>query len=98
MDLTWFVDQGLQKDPARRYPSVQAMLDRLERRAEGDIPIQCHITFAQRASNALVRFANRHAMAMAGLAMMTVLALVVSLVGGGLAAVVALVSLAANLS
>jgi hypothetical protein len=46
MDLRWYLKQGLEKDPARRYPSVQAMIDRLDRRAEGDIPIQCPVTFA----------------------------------------------------
>ena len=45
MDLTWFLRKGLAKDPAERYASVAEMVTRLERRAEGIIPIQCHITF-----------------------------------------------------
>ncbi len=60
MDLTWFVDQGVQKDPARRYPSAQAMLDRLAARAEGDVPVQCHVTFTQRILSRTMRQVNRH--------------------------------------
>ena len=65
MDLTWFVNPGVQKDPAKRYASVDAMLQRLARRAEGDIPVQCHVTFTKRASTTGLRFVNRHALAMA---------------------------------
>ncbi len=43
-DLTHFVKVSVAKDPAQRYQSVQAMLDRLDRRAEGDIPIECPMT------------------------------------------------------
>ncbi|MBI5501649.1 MAG: serine/threonine protein kinase [Deltaproteobacteria bacterium] len=60
MDLRWYLKQGLEKDPDRRYPSVQAMIDRLDRRAEGDIPIQCPITFAKRTSTAWTRLIDRH--------------------------------------
>ncbi|MBI5489855.1 MAG: serine/threonine protein kinase [Deltaproteobacteria bacterium] len=60
MDLRWYVKRGLEKDPDRRYPSAQAMIDRLDRRAEGDIPIQCPITFAKRTSTALTRIIDRH--------------------------------------
>jgi hypothetical protein len=52
--------RGLVKDPAQRFPSVQAMLERLDRRAEGDIPIQCPVTFAKRASTAGTRLIDRH--------------------------------------
>jgi serine/threonine-protein kinase len=60
MDLRWFLRPGLEKDPARRYPSVQAMLDRLDRRAEGLIPIQCHITFSKRVATSWIRVMDRH--------------------------------------
>jgi len=43
-DLAHFVKVSVAKDPAQRYQSVQAMLDRLDRRAEGDIPIECPMT------------------------------------------------------
>jgi serine/threonine-protein kinase len=61
MDLTWFLRKGLAKNPSERYASVADMIVRLERRADGIIPIQCHITFMKRMSNALGRFIDRHA-------------------------------------
>ena len=62
MDLRWFVQGGLQKDAGRRYSSVQAMLDRLDSRAEGVVPIQCHITFAKRLTGWWIRLLDRHPM------------------------------------
>ena len=59
-DLAWFVKKGLEKDPADRYQSASEMLERLARRAEGDIPIQCHITFVKRMNNEWTRFVDRH--------------------------------------
>ncbi len=52
-DLDWFVEKGLRKNPAERYQSVQEMIDRLRRRASGDIPVQCPITFSMRATTLL---------------------------------------------
>jgi serine/threonine-protein kinase len=59
-DLGWFVNKGVAKDPAERYASAAEMLDRLSRRAEGDIPVQCPITFQKRLSHLWSRFADRH--------------------------------------
>lgn len=59
MDLGWFVMQGLARDPARRYPSVAAMLARLERRAEGRVPVQCAQTLVKRSTSELVRLVER---------------------------------------
>lgn len=53
-DLSWFVERGMRKDKNERYATVEAMIDRLRRRASGDIPVQCPITFTIRAST-LVR-------------------------------------------
>jgi eukaryotic-like serine/threonine-protein kinase len=50
-DLAWFVHKGVAKNPADRFPSVDAMIQRLRRRKEGDIPIQCQITFLLSVSN-----------------------------------------------
>jgi hypothetical protein len=36
------------------------MVTRLARRAEGDIPIQCPITFMKRTTNLWSRFVDRH--------------------------------------
>jgi serine/threonine-protein kinase len=59
-DLAWFVKRGLEKDPAARFQSVADMIERLRRRADGDIPIQCPMTFARRATNLWARFIDRH--------------------------------------
>jgi eukaryotic-like serine/threonine-protein kinase len=63
MDLLWFVHAGLHKDRAQRYASVAAMLHRLDERAEGRIPIQCHVTLTQRVLNEATRVAVRHPIA-----------------------------------
>jgi eukaryotic-like serine/threonine-protein kinase len=81
MDLTWFIRRGVQKDPRRRYQSVREMIDRLELRAEGIVPIQCHITFTQRMVGEFLRFVNRHPLAFTaalGLTVVTVVAAVVA--------------------
>jgi len=62
MDLSWFLRKGLAKDPAERFASVAEMITRLERRAEGFIPVQCPITFMKQVSNGLGRFIDRHAL------------------------------------
>jgi eukaryotic-like serine/threonine-protein kinase len=62
MDLTWIIRAGVAKDPKDRYANVAAMIARLERRAEGDIPVQCHITFLMRASRVFSTFLTRHPM------------------------------------
>jgi serine/threonine protein kinase len=49
-DLDWFLEKGLRKNAAERYQSVDEMIDRLRKRAAGDIPIQCPITFSMRMS------------------------------------------------
>jgi eukaryotic-like serine/threonine-protein kinase len=59
MDLSWFVRKGLEKDPAGRYATVAEMITRLERRAEGLIPVQCPITFMKQTSNRFGRFIDR---------------------------------------
>jgi hypothetical protein len=83
MDLGWYCRKGMHKDPAQRYQSVEEMIDRLDRRAQGDIPIECHITFVKRASGKALMFADRHPMmATMGLALG-----VVSAIGGLVAAV-----------
>ncbi len=79
MDLTWFLRKGLAKNPAERYASVAEMVTRLERRAEGVIPIQCHITLMKRVSNGLGRFIDRHAI----LATVIMLASIAAFVAAG---------------
>ncbi len=61
MELGWLLAKGLEKDPAQRYPSAQALADRLDDRAEGKVPIQCHVTAARRLSYETMRLINHHA-------------------------------------
>jgi serine/threonine-protein kinase len=66
MDLGWLVHDGTHRDPAKRYPSAQAMLDRVARRAEGDIPIQCHVTFTKQMNNKMMKFFDRNVFLVTG--------------------------------
>jgi serine/threonine protein kinase len=74
-DLSWYLLRGLAKNPADRFPSVEEMILRLERRAEGDIPVQCPVTFMKRTTNRWTHFIDRHHM----------IAMVITLAVGGLA-------------
>ncbi len=60
MDMTWYLRAGLEKDPAKRYASVDAMIERLDLRAQGIVPIQCHITFAKRMNGMMMRAIDRY--------------------------------------
>jgi serine/threonine protein kinase len=59
-DLSWFVSKGLAKHASTRYQTVQEMIDRLDAREEGIIPIQCHMTFTKRVTRELLRSLDRH--------------------------------------
>jgi serine/threonine-protein kinase len=84
-ELGWFVKKGLEKNPADRFQSVNEMLARLERRAEGDFPIQCPLTFSKRVLGAVKRFVDHHPL-LTTVALTGMLLLVVaSLVGVGIA-------------
>jgi len=63
-DLSWFIEKGLRKDRTQRYQSVVEMIDRLQRRAEGDIPVQCVVTFSMQASTFLRKSLGRHPLLM----------------------------------
>jgi eukaryotic-like serine/threonine-protein kinase len=83
MDLSWFLRKGLAKDPAERYATVSEMITRLERRAEGIIPVQCPITFMKQTSNRLGRFIDRRPL----LATFLMFASVVAVIAEGVRAV-----------
>jgi serine/threonine-protein kinase len=59
MDLSWFVRKGLAKHPANRYASAQEMIERLTRRAEGEVPVNCHVTFMRKMTVGATRFVDR---------------------------------------
>ncbi|MGO9712418.1 MAG: serine/threonine-protein kinase [Polyangiaceae bacterium] len=87
MDLSWVLKKGLAKDPKDRYQSATEMLDRLEDRAEGKIPVQCHITFVKRVNGEWGRFVDRHpivvTMGMAAVAIALVVNVVAALMHHG---------------
>jgi hypothetical protein len=79
--LGHFVRHGLALDPAERYPTVQAMRERLDAVREGQMPIECQVTFTQRLLSGLSRAANRHPAAVLATLFVSTLA-----VAGGLVA------------
>jgi serine/threonine-protein kinase len=63
MDLRWYLKKGMEKDLAKRYQTVREMIDRLDARADGRVPIQCHVTFVKRTNAAFTRLVERHPLA-----------------------------------
>ena len=59
-DLAHFVKKGLAKEPSQRYQSVREMIDRLDAREEGLVPIQCPVTLTKRTTHEWLRFVDRH--------------------------------------
>lgn len=59
-DLSWFVRKGMAKEPSRRYQTVGEMIERLDAREEGLIPIECHVTFTKRVLREAMRWLDRH--------------------------------------
>ena len=77
MDLSWYVRKGLAKEPAMRYQTVREMIERLNAREDGIVPVQCPITFSKRLMRMPIRFVDRHPMlfmALLGVFVMCVLA------------------------
>ena len=80
-DLYWIIQKGMKKDPDERFQSVQEMLDRLDRRNEGEVIVQCPSTFSRRVLNDLVRTLDRRPktfLASASLFVVAFIALVVA--------------------
>jgi eukaryotic-like serine/threonine-protein kinase len=59
VELLRFIRHGLEKDPARRHASANAMIDALQWILEGRFHVECHITFAKRALREMGRFLDR---------------------------------------
>jgi len=62
-ELGWFVIKGFAKDPARRYQSVEEMLEELQRMMGGRIRIQCERTFLKRCLHEVLDFVDQHPIA-----------------------------------
>jgi len=67
-ELMWFLRHGLAKDPALRHPSMRAMIDLLDRRADGHIRVECAVTLAKSATLRSSKFIDAHPFAFLGLA------------------------------
>jgi serine/threonine-protein kinase len=59
-ELSWFVERGLEKDPAKRYQSVTEMHDVLQNVLAGGFAVQCYVTFMKRTGNGLLHFIDQH--------------------------------------
>jgi serine/threonine-protein kinase len=62
-ELAWFVSKGLKKDVTKRYQSVEEMIEALQGLMEGHIVVQCQRTLLKRGLHELLRFVDRHPVA-----------------------------------
>jgi len=60
VELMWFVKHGLEKDPTRRRQSIRAMINVLDRRADGEICVECPVTLAKATTMKGARFIDKH--------------------------------------
>jgi serine/threonine-protein kinase len=58
-DYAELISRGLQRDPARRFASVDALEQALKEVREGKVPVSCHITLTKRAIGELALFIDR---------------------------------------
>jgi serine/threonine-protein kinase len=63
MDMSWVLKKGVAKNPAERFQSADEMIRRLDDRAEGKVPIQCHITATIRINYEIMRQVKFHPIA-----------------------------------
>ncbi len=75
-ELLHLLKRGLAKRPEDRFQSAAELLERLERRAAGEIEIECPVTATKSAIGSLVRWIDRHPTSVAMLTPVVVLALV----------------------
>ncbi|MCY1019880.1 serine/threonine-protein kinase [Pyxidicoccus sp. MSG2] len=62
-ELSWFVSKGVQKDVAKRYQSVEEMIEALQSLMEGHIVVQCQRTMLKRGLHEVLRFVDRNPVA-----------------------------------
>jgi serine/threonine-protein kinase len=75
-ELLYIAAKGLEKEPARRFQSAGEMIEVLQRALEGRSDVHCSVTFTKRLLRELGRFVDRHPQ----LAMLSLLAIALSLV------------------
>jgi eukaryotic-like serine/threonine-protein kinase len=57
-ELSWFLAKGFQKDPARRFQSVEEMMDVLQGAMDGRIHVQCQRTMLKRGLHKMLRMVD----------------------------------------
>lgn len=62
-ELDWFLARGFEKDPARRYQSIEEMQGELQRIIRGECRIQCQRTFLKRVLNETARLVDERPVA-----------------------------------
>jgi hypothetical protein len=60
VELLQVAADGLEKDPARRFQSAEAMIDALQSILEGRICVRCSATFLKRLLREAARFVDNH--------------------------------------
>jgi serine/threonine-protein kinase len=82
MEFAWFVLEGLDKDPAKRFQSVAEMETQLGRILSGKVRMQCHVTATKRVLQELIHWIDRHPMIFTAMLFLSVLSMVASVVLG----------------
>jgi serine/threonine-protein kinase len=59
-EYTWIIRRGLEKDPAKRFATVEELADRIQRAMEGRNPVECPCTGLKRANGQWSRFIDGH--------------------------------------
>lgn len=59
-ELNWYLQKALEKDPAKRFPSVDIMYERLDAIQSGEIMVQCHMTAFKKYNRRLMKWVDRH--------------------------------------
>jgi serine/threonine-protein kinase len=62
-DYAALISRGLDREPARRFASIDEMEQVLKDVRDGKVPVSCHITFAKRATAELSHFIDRRPVA-----------------------------------
>ncbi len=60
VELMWFLKRGLEKDPAKRSRSARYLMDVLERRADGEICVDCPVTLAKSVTIKSTKMIDKH--------------------------------------
>jgi serine/threonine protein kinase len=59
MDLSWLLRKGTRKEVTARFQSAADLLRRLDDRAMGRVPVECHVTAVERLGYEAMRLINR---------------------------------------